>query len=252
MKRLLILFSLLIATCGCSPAMGCNSLLGSGPCTRILFIGNSYTAVNDLPTMFADLAGSGGQRVETGMAAPGGRTLAYHAGSSDTLTKIKSTNWNYVVIQEQSEIPSIQLYRTQDMYPAARNLVRVIRNIGATPVFFETWAHRDGLPENGMQNYESMQFQIDNGYLGIAQELNVTLAPVGFAWLMVRRQSPQLDLWQADGSHPTEQGTYLAACVFYSVIFKKSPEGLTFTAQQPIETAQLLQKTAAETILTIP
>ena len=232
--------------------MDCSSPFGSGPCTRVLFIGNSYTAVNDLPTMFANLAGAGGQRVETGMAAPGGWTLAYHAGSSDTLTKIKSTNWNYVVIQEQSEIPSIQLYRTQDMYPAARNLVRDIRNIGATPVFFETWAHRDGLPENGMQNYESMQFQIDNGYLGIAQELNVTLAPVGFAWLMVRRQSPQLDLWQADGSHPTEQGTYLAACVFYSVIFKKSPEGLTFTAQQPIETAQLLQKTAAETILTIP
>ena len=252
MKRLLILCCLLITTCGCSPAISCSSPFGSGPCTRVLFIGNSYTAVNDLPTMFADLAGSGGQRVETGMAAPGGWTLAYHAGSSDTLTKIKSTNWNYVVIQEQSEIPSIQLYRTQDMYPAARNLVRDIRNIGATPVFFETWAHRDGLPENGMQNYESMQFQIDNGYLGIAQELNVTLAPVGFAWLMVRRQSPQLDLWQADGSHPTEQGTYLAACVFYSVIFKKSPEGLTFTAQQPIETAQLLQKTAAETILTIP
>ena len=232
--------------------MDCSSPFGSGPCTRVLFIGNSYTAVNDLPTMFADLAGSGGQRVETGMAAPGGWTLANHASSSDTLGKIKSTNWNYVVIQEQSEIPSIQLYRTQDMYPAARNLVRDIRNIGATPVFFETWAHRDGLPENGMQNYESMQFQIDNGYLGIAQELNVTLAPVGFAWLMVRRQSPQLDLWQADGSHPTEQGTYLAACVFYSVIFKKSPEGLTFTAQQPVETAQLLQKIAAETVLNVP
>ena len=232
--------------------MDCSSPFGSGPCTRVLFIGNSYTAVNDLPTMFANLAGAGGQRVETGMAAPGGWTLANHASSSDTLGKIKSTNWNYVVIQEQSEIPSIQLYRTQDMYPAARNLVRDIRNIGATPVFFETWAHRDGLPENGMQNYESMQFQIDNGYLGIAQELNVTLAPVGFAWLMVRRQSPQLDLWQADGSHPTEQGTYLAACVFYSVIFKKSPEGLTFTAQQPVETAQLLQKIAAETVLIVP
>ena len=232
--------------------MDCNSLLGSGPCTRVLFIGNSYTAVNDLPTMFANLAGAGGHRVETGMAAPGGWTLANHASSSDTLGKLKSTNWNYVVLQEQSEIPSIQQSRTQQMYPAARNLVHDIRNIDATPVFYETWAHRDGLPGNGLPNYESMQFQIDNGYLGIAQELNVTLAPVGFAWLLVRRQNPQMDLWQADGSHPTEQGTYLAACVFYSVIFQKSPVGLTFTAQLPTETAQALQKIAAQTVSNTP
>ena len=252
MKRLLLLCCLLLATCGCSPAMGCNSLLGSGPCTRVLFIGNSYTFVNDLPTMFADLAGAGGHRVETGMIAPGGWTLANHVGSSDTLDKIKSSNWNYVVLQEQSEIPSIQQSRTQQMYPAARTLVSNIRNIGATPIFFETRAHRDGWPENGLPNYESMQFQIDNGYLGIAQELNVAVAPVGFAWLTVRRQNPQLDLWQDDGSHPTGQGTYLAACVFYSVIFQQSPSGLTFTAQLPAETAQSLQKIAAETVLNTP
>jgi len=70
--------------------------------------------------------------------------------------------------------------------------------------------------------------------------------------MMARRQNPQLDLWQDDGSHPTEQGTYLAACVFYSVIFHQSPEGLTFTAQLPSETAQLLQKSAAHVVLNNP
>jgi len=202
--------------------------------------------------MFAELAGAGGHRVETGMDAPGGWTLANHVSSSDTLEQIKSSDWNYVVLQEQSEIPSIQQSRTQQMYPAARVLARDIRNIGAAPVFFETWAHRDGWPENGMTIYESMQYQIDNGYLGIAQELNVSVAPVGFAWMTERRQNPQLDLWQDDGSHPTDQGTYLAACVFYSVIFRQSPEGLTFTAQLPNETAQLLQKSAADVVLNNP
>jgi hypothetical protein len=48
---------------------------------------------------------------------------------------------------------------------------------------------------------------------------------VGFAWLQVRRQYPQQNPWQADGSHPSLQGIYLAACVFYSVIFKQSPGG---------------------------
>jgi len=68
----------------------------------------------------------------------------------------------------------------------------------------------------------------------------------------VRRQDPQLNLWQDDGSHPNEQGTYLAACVFYAVIFQKSPEGLSFTAQVPSETAGTLQKIAAQTVLNTP
>jgi hypothetical protein len=138
------------------------------------------------------------------------------------------------------------------MYPAARVLVRKIRDIGATPILFVTWAHRDGWPEAGLQNYESMQFQIDNGYLGIAQELNVPESPVGFAWLEARKEKPQLNLWQDDGSHPNKQGTYLAACVFYSVIFRQSPEGSSFTANLTKETAQSLQKIAADTVLTNP
>jgi hypothetical protein len=252
MKRALIVCYFLIATWGCSPAISCNSLFSSGPCTRILFIGNSFTYVNDLPTMFANLAGSGGYPVETGMSAQGGWTLANHVNSPDTANALNSSKWNYVVLQEQSEIPSVPLSRTQEMYPAARILVRAIRNAGAKPIFFETWAHSDGLPANGMQIFESMQYQIDSGYLGIGQELNVPVAPVGFAWLMVRRRDPQLNLWQDDGSHPDEQGTYLAACVFYSVIFQKSPEGLTFTAQLPQEAAQVLQKVAAQTVLNTP
>jgi hypothetical protein len=61
-----------------------------------------------------------------------------------------------------------------------------------------------------------------------------------------------LDLWQDDGGHPTEQGTYLAACVFYAVIFHQSPEGLTYLAHLPKEIAQFLQQIAANTVLNNP
>ena len=33
---------------------------------------------------------------------------------------------------------------------------------------------------------------------------------------------------QADGSHPSIYGSYLAACVFYNVIFETTPVGNTF------------------------
>jgi hypothetical protein len=229
-----------------------NRAPGTGSSSRILFIGNSYTYVNDLPNMTAELAKAGGHRIEMGIAAKGGWTLSAHAGSAETLDKLKSSNWDFVILQEQSQIPSIEQYRAESMYPAARSLVRQIKAVGATPIFFLTWAHRDGWPKNGLNGYESMQSQIDQGYLVIAQELGVPVAPVGYAWLMTRRHNPQLDLWQSDGSHPSEKGTYLAACVFYATLFRESPEGLTYLAHLPKEIARGLQTIASQTVLENP
>jgi hypothetical protein len=249
LKRFLSFFCcLLLATSACLPGVDCSAG-GTGSCTHVLFVGNSYTFVNDLPNMFAQLARSGGHTVETGMKAQGGWSLADHVAASDVLDEMKSSNWDFVVLQEQSEIPAFQQSRTVGMYPAARTLVEQIRSSGATPVFFMTWAHRDGSPQYGLNSYEDMQFQIDDGYLGIAAELNAPVAPVGFAWLTALRQDPKLELWQADGSHPTQQGTYLAACVFYAAIFRQSPEGLAFRADLSKDVAESLQTVAANTVL---
>jgi hypothetical protein len=245
---LLISCVLLFSAWGCTPAMDCSNLQLNETCTRVLFIGNSYTYVNDLPTAFVNLARSGGHKTEAGMSAQGGWRLADHVKSSDTITKIKSEKWNFVVLQEQSEVPSIQSSRQQEMYPAAHVLVNDIWQVGAKPIFFITWAHRDGLPASGMPSYESMQAQIDHGYLITAQAFSAPTAPVGAAWQSVRNLYPQINLWQADGSHPSEAGTYLAACVFYADIFQRSPEGLSFQSSLPTDTAQALQKVAADTV----
>jgi hypothetical protein len=140
-------------TLSCSSTTAC--IRGSGPpsCLRILFVGNSYTYVNDLPGMFAQLAKAGGRRVETGMVAPGGWTLSAHAGSAETLSKLKSSKWDVVVLQEQSQVPAVEPARTQAMYPAGRLLVRQIKDVGATPIFFVTWARRDGWAEKGLPGY---------------------------------------------------------------------------------------------------
>ncbi len=252
MRRILITCSILLATLGCSSIKNCDKPPGADSCTRVLFIGNSFTFENDLPGMFTKLANVGEHQVKTGMAAQGGWTLADHVNSSDTLNQITSEKWNFVVLQEQSEIPAFEQSRNVTMYPAARTLVNLIEAAGATPIFFLTWAHRDGLPGNGFQDYQTMQFQIDIGYMGIAQELIVPVAPVGYAWLLAKGQNPKLDLWQADGSHPSEQGTYLAACVFYAAIFHQSPEGLSYLAGLTKETATFLQRIAASTVLDNP
>jgi hypothetical protein len=224
----------------------------TNPCPRVLFIGNSYTAVNDLPGMVAALAKAGGRSIKIGMVAPGGFSLAQHLYSPQTLEALQSSQWDFVVLQEQSQIPALEQTRSQEMYPAARALVQKIRQAGAQPIFFLTWAHRDGWPENNLPDYESMQLQINQGYMTIANELKTLVAPVGYAWLTAWLQDPQSDLWQADGSHPTEQGTYLTACVFYAVIFRQSPENNSYRAHLPASLAHYLQSVASNIVLSYP
>jgi hypothetical protein len=247
MKPWLVICILFLALCGCSPP--CSD---DPACSRVLFVGNSYTYVNDLPNTFVKLAQAGGHRVETGMAASGGWMLSDHVKSTETLDKIKSSKWNFVVLQEQSQTPASEQVRATQMYPAARTLASKIKEVGAIPVFFVTWAHRAGWPENGLPTYESMQLQIDEGYVGIGGELDTPIAPVGFAWLKLWKQNPQLNLWQEDGSHPNEKGTYLAACVFYAVLYRQSPENLGYTGNLSTDEAQMLQKIAADTVLKEP
>ena len=117
-------------------------------------------------------------------------------------------------------------------------------------MFFLPWAHRDGWPENGLPDYARMQEAIDQGYLAIAGELGVAVAPVGVAWSAVVAGSARPDLWQEDGSHPSVAGTYLAGCVFYAAIFGQSPVGLAYDAGLPRDQVASLQQAAADTVLT--
>jgi hypothetical protein len=185
--------------------------LSRSACVRVLFLGNSYTYVNDLPTVFRDLARSGGRNVETSMVANGGETLAQHAASPDSLGAIRGSRWQFVVLQEQSEIPALASAWQTQMFPPAEALVAAIRSAAATPILLETWAHRDGLP-----------------------------------WQTVLRANPTIALWQADGSHPSPAGTYLAACALYSRIFDASPVGISDTGGVPPDVARALQVAAGQ------
>ncbi len=246
MKRLIFICVLIFIACGCAPTVSCSD---DPECTQILFVGNSYTSTNDLPGALIGIAKSGGHRVETGMTAPGGWFLADHINSTETIEQINSQKWDFIVLQEQSQTPASVQVRTTQMYPAIRALVGKIKDNGSAPILFITWAHRDGWPEQNIPTYENMQIAIDEGYTTIGQELKVRMSPVGFAWLKMRQQNPQMNLWQDDGSHPNEMGTYLAACVFYASIFRESPVGLAYKGSLSKEDAALLQQIAADAVL---
>ena len=109
MKRIigyiLLVFTAIIS--GCSP-----SPVPEEP-IQILFIGNSYTFFNDMPGIFSDLAESGGFDADVTTVAKGGYSLADHTQDAETRSILESQNWDFVILQEKSDIPA----QVADLYP---------------------------------------------------------------------------------------------------------------------------------------
>jgi hypothetical protein len=229
---------------------------GSGTGISVLFIGNSYTAVNDLPKTLADIAASLGDRVDYDAVTPGGYTLQQHSQDQTTLAKLRSKSWNFVVLQEQSQLPagpddSVNLY----VKPAAAGLNRLIHEAdpAAQAVFYETWGRKDGdkttCPTNPETcSFDGMQARLTRAYEDLAAANSAALAPVGEAWATARQEHPEIELYNADGSHPSPAGTYLAACVFYVTLFHRSPASADALGLPPAQAAQL-QDIALRTVL---
>lgn len=183
-----------------------------GDPVRVLFIGNSYTYYNDLPSMLTTLASStsGGAQIQAEAVVAGGATLEGHWDEGKAVVEIRKGSWDFVVLQEQSLRP---VRDPQKMFVFARKFAAEIRKAGAEPVLFLTWA-REGRPE--------MQGQLNRSYLSLGRELGAEVAPAGPAWRTALNMLPGIPLHMDDGSHPTPTGTYLAACVFLGVLIDHS------------------------------
>jgi hypothetical protein len=142
------------------------------------------------------------------------------------------------------------------MYPAAFKLDSIIRAHNSHTMFYMTWGRKYG-GQQCIGNYCSpvftdyfhMQDSLASAYTEISSQLGAALAPVGLAWRRARQLDSTIALWDADLSHPTPKGSYLAACVFYAKIFQSSPVGLSYTSGLPINEALWLQQVAAEVAL---
>jgi|GEM_PF-1571908 len=222
--------------------------------TKVLFIGNSLTFANDLPTVFKNLSMAGGHVVETDQSVFGGYTLQAHSTNPQTLQKIQAGNWDFVVLQEQSQIPSMfDIVETQ-FYPYGVLLDSLIHvnNPTAKTVMFLSFAHQNGdadiLASGGFDTYWQMQGRLRQSYLHLADSIQAMVAPVGCAWREVRMAEPSLVLY-SDVVHPSLAGTYLAANVFYATLFQQTTLGNSFMAGLDPIVAQLLQTTASNTVL---
>ena len=182
---------------------------------RILFIGNSFTYVNDVPGIVAGFARAAGLRQPicrsvvaggfsledhwdkgSGAEGPGRREVGLRRPAAGTLGVAGGRGL---------------------LIRYARRFDPLIRRAGGRPALFMVWPSVERRRDFG---------GVSDSYRLAAEDIGALLLPAGDAWRIAEKKAPGVKLYSADGIHPTPAGSYLAAAVIYARLFDKSPAGL--------------------------
>ena len=209
---------------------------GSPISTHILFIGNSYTFISG--GIDKQLKGLAPESV-TSVIAVGGYTLRDHLNAGNAFQSIRQGKWDYVVLQEQSQTPVIDLVK---FFDAVRDFDVEVRASGAHTILLMTWERPDSVI------YGVTTDNLAAAYNDVGSELDIPVAPAGLAFAQSLRERPDLILYSQDG-HPTLYGTYLAACVLFGTIFGQTPVGNPYSDRNiGSEIRDFLQRIAAQSL----
>lgn len=229
--------------------------------SKILFVGNSYTGVNQLPTILKEIVASAGHAAPVIKAStPGGRTLEQHLSIKGTLALIEEGGWDVVVIQGQSQEASMaQEYENmrESFFKGGQSLCELIaqKSPQARIIWYQTWARHpdywkakspdlaigkspDEMLERNRKSYDELAKKIAKS----------TVSRVGDAWASYYKSHPGKELHSGDNSHPTYAGSYLAALVIYQTIYQPATMKVEFHGKLTKELAAELQKTAAANV----
>lgn len=194
---------------------------------QILFIGNSYTYYNDMPSLFARLANQNGKAVTVQSVTCGGRKLESYTDASDAVTAaldalLAQQRFDICFIQEQSVLPA------SDREAFMRGLDCVMNKLNGRAdrvVLYATWGRKEGSPDLYRLQWttEEMAHLLSDGYQKAAQHYGAQVSPVGMNFLRITQTAPALELYDADMTHPSYEGSCLAALTHYRAVFGEFP-----------------------------
>jgi len=250
-RRLLILTAAVLAVTACEGNPVAVPIANPEPGdTTVLFIGNSLTSFYGLPEQFAALADSQGRAVWVGQTIKEGVTLTQYLEYAGVDAGISAREWDRVILQDSSSLIAFPGYHSFYITTFSDYEEMIRRSSpGAGIVLFMQYALDFQTVQDTTWAYDDFQPMLRTGTIAIADSLDFTIAPVGWAFRQVRSEYPDIPLYYLDGYHPSREAQYLQACVYYTTIFGESPEGCTFTADLADSTAARLQRIAARVVL---
>lgn len=150
-----------------------------------------------------------------------GATLRHQWNRGFARDAIERGGWDVVVLQAHSLDP---FDRPDQAREYATRFVELIRKQGAKPLLFMPWARRAGdsiyQPSGGSRfsGPDDMLAKTRSFYSELGGALKVDVVPVGDAWSRALAQDRKPALFMKDGTHPTQVGTFLNACLFYRAL----------------------------------
>ena len=217
------------------------------PGARVLLVGNSLTAFNDLAAMVEALADSAGLAWDVEASVVGGGSLEDHWARGTVVAQIASVGYDVVVLQQGPS--SLAESRTHLRHWAAV-FDEAIRAAGGRTALYEVW------PEAVRSDVFD---RVRDSYALAAVDVGGRFLPAGEAWRAAWRRDPTLALYGPDAFHPSPLGSYTAALAIVAGLTDRSPVGMpgTLTSANggtlvsvPPSVVALLQAAAAEAVTT--
>lgn len=152
----------------------------------------------------------------------------------NNLVESKKEPFEVVIMHDCSRCPVNK--KTQKMFHAAVDVhTKALKKDKIEVMLMMTWPYKD---KPGMTK------KLRKEYVKAANRNKIMVSPVGLAFHEVNKNYPDINLYTKDLRHPSPAGTYLAASVLFASIYKKTPEGNSFTFGLDAEKAKTLQKIA--------
>jgi hypothetical protein len=241
------LFSFLVFT-----LFGKTVLAAPSDTLNILFIGNSYTHMNVMPVMFRKICKAKGRIVHVEMNTRSGASFSEHTQRPDMYESFQKQKWDYVILQGFSrELSFTPQYLDSATVPYVSQIIDSVKKYSpcANVLFYMTWGYKEGfLEREEIDSYDKMTQCISNGYCYIGNKFDIPIVPVGEVWRKVANKHKKISLYHNDLAHPSKYGSYLAACTFYTAIFKESSLG-AYTKTISAEVAKTIQTEASDYVL---
>jgi lysophospholipase L1-like esterase len=212
------------------------------PDLRVLFVGNSLTASNELPLVVQALAAAQrGTWAVQAVTLPGA-SLEDHWANGQALRALRSERWDVVILQQgPSSLPESRV----NLREWTRRWAGEIHANGARPALFMVWP--------GLDRQEFFA-DVRESYSLAASDVGGIFIPAGEALRLSGEVDPAAPLYVDDGFHPSVAGTYAAALSIFGVLSGTDPlkcptrvrlaDGTVVEIASPL--SQLLQTAASE------
>lgn len=189
--------------------------------TKLLCLGNSFSYYENPVWMLKEIAWNEGHYLDVRGHFKGSQNFSQHMRLSFSADAVDIGGYDYAFIQDRSQNPATYARGGSDSIRldcmALADRIRH-KSPSCRVILEQTWAFA-GHDYGGFSDFATFDTCTAAGTKAMAQAAGTWISPIGTAFGIVRKNSPDINLYSADNKHQSACGAYLKACVNYLVLY---------------------------------